>query len=320
MKQQSYDDQLITEYLLGSLTAKEAERLDELSFTDDAFAVALQAIENDLVDAYVRGELHGKVLERFRSFYLSSLLRQEKVNTAKAFLEIAGREGQAQRRASEQRATSSSVDGRRADIWWKEIFALPKSLGLAAIAASILLFIGLGWMVVQNQGLRKQQQANQAELELLNRKIADMQAEVAKQQATTVDKQQEIDGLLARLEQRSFSEEPNIVPIALEPQTRGISAIGSVAIPSGSDFLTLQLALESNDHPTYQATLKSLPSGEILWRRSGLTAQQRGGAGVIVITVRASILKSQNYLVELSVPRKASAEAISSYVFKAVKE
>jgi hypothetical protein len=315
-----YDDQLITEYLLGSLTPEEAERLDALSFTDDAFAYALLAIENDLVDAYVRGELHGKVLEQFQSFYLSSPMRQEKVNTAKAFLEIAGREVQTQRRASEHYATGYSVDGGRSDTWWKEIFALPKFVGLAAIAASILLFIGLSWMVVRNQRLREQQQANQTQLEQLNRRIADLQADVAKEQASTADKQQEIDALVARLERRAIPEEPNIVPIVLEPQTRRISGVRSVAIPSGSDFVTFQLGLESDDQPTYQAMLKSLPSGEILWSRGGLTAQMRDGARVIVITVRAPILKSQNYIVELSASRKAGAETVSSYVFKAVKE
>jgi hypothetical protein len=44
------------QYLLGSLPGDEAERLDELSVTDEAFAEALSVAERDLIDAYVQGE------------------------------------------------------------------------------------------------------------------------------------------------------------------------------------------------------------------------------------------------------------------------
>ena len=56
MDQQTLSDQLITQYLLGSLSSEETERLDELSLSDDEFAVRLQAVENELIDAYVEGE------------------------------------------------------------------------------------------------------------------------------------------------------------------------------------------------------------------------------------------------------------------------
>ena len=73
------DDDAIIQYLLGRLPDKEAERLDELSITDDDFALRLNAAEYDLVDAYVRGELSGDTQQRFRSFYLSSPKRREKL-------------------------------------------------------------------------------------------------------------------------------------------------------------------------------------------------------------------------------------------------
>src|SRR5215469_4441925 len=78
------DDRLLTRYLLGGLDDNEAERLDELSIADDEFASRLQVAEDDLVDAYVHGELGGETLEQFRSFYLSSARRREKVQFAEA--------------------------------------------------------------------------------------------------------------------------------------------------------------------------------------------------------------------------------------------
>jgi len=76
------DDELVVRYLLGALPATETECLDELSITDDAFVVRLRTVEQDLVDAYVKGELSGDTLARFRSRYLASPAQRQKVRFA----------------------------------------------------------------------------------------------------------------------------------------------------------------------------------------------------------------------------------------------
>ena len=80
------DDRLLTQYLLRALPEEETERLDELSIADDDFAARLSSAENDLVDAYVRGELPPEESARFRSAYLSSPKRRDKVKFAETFL------------------------------------------------------------------------------------------------------------------------------------------------------------------------------------------------------------------------------------------
>src|SRR5262249_22524789 len=85
---QTYDDRLLTRYLLGALPDEEVERLDELCIVDDELASRLQALENDLVDAYVRGEISGEDLGHFESFYLSSARRRQKAEFAAALLEL----------------------------------------------------------------------------------------------------------------------------------------------------------------------------------------------------------------------------------------
>ena len=80
----TFDERLLTRYLLGTLSADETGRLDELSIADDGFASRLRVVEDDLVDAYVRGELSAETLEQFRSAYLSLAKRREKVQFAEA--------------------------------------------------------------------------------------------------------------------------------------------------------------------------------------------------------------------------------------------
>jgi len=89
-EKRTYDDELVTAYLLGAIPPDEADRLDELSIADDEFAARLSAVENDLVDAYVRRELSADRLERFRTVYLASPRRREKVALAEALAERIG--------------------------------------------------------------------------------------------------------------------------------------------------------------------------------------------------------------------------------------
>ncbi len=86
MSQPANNHPAITQYLLGALPAAETEHLDVLSFTDDEFADSIRVVENDLVDAYVQGELADDELEQFKVFYLAFPPRREKVEFAQAFL------------------------------------------------------------------------------------------------------------------------------------------------------------------------------------------------------------------------------------------
>lgn len=61
--------------------------MDVPCIADEQLAVRLAAIENDLVDAYVGGELSGDDLDRFKSSYRSSAYRRHKVDFATALLE-----------------------------------------------------------------------------------------------------------------------------------------------------------------------------------------------------------------------------------------
>src|ERR1700744_5702255 len=82
-------DAMLIRYLLGALPVDEAEPIEEASIVDEDLATRLNAMEFDLVDSYVRGELEGSNLTKFQSWYLSSPLRVQKVEAAKAMMLIA---------------------------------------------------------------------------------------------------------------------------------------------------------------------------------------------------------------------------------------
>src|SRR5262245_48568132 len=65
-------DAVLVRYLLGEADRGDEERFDEWSVTDGAFADRLRALEHDLADAYVRGELTPSDRERWEARYLAS--------------------------------------------------------------------------------------------------------------------------------------------------------------------------------------------------------------------------------------------------------
>ncbi|HWP44776.1 MAG TPA: hypothetical protein VNO14_16125 [Blastocatellia bacterium] len=324
MNNPEYNDDLIIEYLLGSLSAQETERLDELSFTDEEFAVRLQAVENDLVDAYVRGELSGRSLERFNSYYLASPRRREKVAIARSFRNLADRA------VITESAASGGPGPKRGFLY--RFFMVPRPAlqwGLAA-AMAIILAAG-GWLAVENLRLRNQIDQSQSERIALEQREKQLQAELEGERESAAEKERQIESLresLARLERQpapsqspSLPDEVNVIPFTLAPQPRSAGQLRTLQFPGGADYLTLQLVLETGDHAFYRAELKSLADGKTVWRSGRLEARARDEGPSLIVTLRPRLLGSQRYILEVfGVSADGREEIVSGYPFRVVKQ
>src|SRR5437764_949238 len=63
---------ILVRYLLGDLPEQEMERLAEEYFADDEAWEALNAVESDLIDAYVRAELSQELQQKFTAHFMNS--------------------------------------------------------------------------------------------------------------------------------------------------------------------------------------------------------------------------------------------------------
>lgn len=153
MTRRPIDEQLITDFLLGNLPEEEIERLDELSLADDDFANRLQTVENDLIDAYVKGELSGTHLAQFESSYLRSPKRQEKV----AFAE------------SLQKLTKRSITPKHQTIY--------TSRWLAAAAAVVLITVS--YLIFENMRLHNDVEKLKAEKQSFQQHEQELQKQLA---------------------------------------------------------------------------------------------------------------------------------------------
>jgi hypothetical protein len=92
-------DVALVRYLLGMADREDEERFDELSVADAAFAERLRAIEHDLADAYVRGELSPSDRERWEARYLASPHGRDDLALAESLAAREVRETPARRRS-----------------------------------------------------------------------------------------------------------------------------------------------------------------------------------------------------------------------------
>src|ERR1051325_3569380 len=126
-------------YLLGLSSPIEREQIESEYFDDeDAFQEMLGA-EDDLIDAYARGELAGEERRRFENNFVRSLRGRDRVQFARAF---AGA-------VSATQSIRTKLPSTLFDTF--KIFRSPRLLRTAAIAAVIVFVAMLAWLVIDRR-------------------------------------------------------------------------------------------------------------------------------------------------------------------------
>jgi hypothetical protein len=283
--QHGYDDRSVIQYLLGATSGEETDRLDELSITDDEFASRLRSAENDLVDAYAKGELEGETLERFKSFYLASASRLEKVRFAEAMETMTNRSVAVPQMHRTARPTWERV------LFWS----------VAAAAAALLLVTG--YLVQENRRLQREF-AQQRE-----------RPSAPEQRPQVLPKR--LDDSVSATRPAKPPPAPKILAFALLPQTRGAGSLATIMLPPGAGRVVFNLTLESDDFPEYRAALRDPASNQIIWRSARLKARPNGTSRGASVSLPGNLLRQQNYALELTgIPPGGEPEFVSTYAFR----
>src|SRR4026209_46955 len=78
------NETLIARYLLGELPEEQQVEIEDRAFSDKDYLASITAVENDLIDEYVRGELSIADRQRFETRFLASAERRKRVEFATA--------------------------------------------------------------------------------------------------------------------------------------------------------------------------------------------------------------------------------------------
>ena len=93
----------------------------------------------------------------------------------------------------------------------------------------------------------------------------------------------------------------------------------TISVRPGTDLVVLVLTLESDDFPMYRVALRDPATNQVLWRSASTTSTPAGEKKAVSASVRASLLRQQNYVAELTgIPGRGGPELIGGYPFRVV--
>lgn len=147
-------DDACERYLLGELSETEREQFEEAYFADDGLFERYQAVKEELLDLYARGELPKEKQIRFAKHFSANESHRRQLNETKDFIQAITQVSA--KTASQKGATLSVVSSitthkssRRQS--FAEFFRLRPLVWKGAAAALLLIVIGGIWIVLRNR-------------------------------------------------------------------------------------------------------------------------------------------------------------------------
>ena len=330
MKTTHDTDRDLRNYLLGELDDAGRDAFEvELLADDDAYA-ALLAAEDDLIDAYARGELAGAERAAFETRFLPRPDSAERIAFARHLATLTAR-GAAAR-------SGAAGFGERLGRWFGVLRSPVPALRLAPLAAALLLAVATGWLAWNGFEMS----GRVADLETANARLADERAALAERgeglAAELVAARRQADVLgagagdaaaLAAAERRIAELEGEMVALRRLPErprrvatnfvlslaTRS-AGVPVLVVPAAADDVRLQLdtAGDAAYYDVFQARLLD-PGGAEAWSATGLAAD--AATGTVDVELAAGLLAPGRYEVLLEGSADGGApELVGAYEFE----
>jgi len=292
------------EYLLGELPEQEAVEFEEQCFVDDNLFEETSALENDLIDSFVRGELSEAERQQFEKGYLVSPARRANVEFSRVLAEHLSV-------LEPEKVTSEreSVPGILSFQSWPGL----KRSRLAWAAAALIAITTLSWTIVVNQRLHHE--------------IDSMRAQQTEFQNRVQDLRQQIAGLDSRLHEIGSAEVQHEIPgttilsLALVPGiNRSPTDASKLVIAPVAPLVQLKLYMEHDDYPSYRVSIETA-DGQRIWQKNGLKSQAgQQGSKTVTVKMPSSVLKGSDYLIKLDgLAANGKFEETEDYRFQVIR-
>ena len=310
-------DARLTRYLLGAVSETERENIEAEYLVDEGVFEQLLIAEDELVDAYARGELSDQERTQFEKNFLTSARGRERVHFSQA---LAGA-------VSDARLVTARVEPSPSPSFFTALWAsLTPKVRVAGLAFAVLLVVAFSWLLVERMRMRTQLQELRAERDRLTEQSKELQRIADAERARSAE-------LAAQVQRQEPQPAPEPVSPEQTPKRPGEDIIafnispGSVrgsggtrlAVPQSAKSIRLTLNFERpSSHQEYRAAIQTV-DGNTVWRndsfgtRSNATALDR----VSLPAVPASALPPGDYILLLSGKQASgSFEPVANYSFR----
>jgi cell division protein FtsB len=302
---------LMRRYLLGLLPEPEQVALEERFFEDGEILREMRAVEQDLVDAYVRGQLGPDEKSVFESHYLSVHRRAERVAFAGDLLRLADAE-------PELTLQTGSTESRE-PFWrkWLSLFQTPQ-FAMSAAGAMIAILVVSGLLLFRERARWRQELAkSQAEQAAQKEKLNALEQEIAKGRADAAQLAAELEQLR---QQQLGPPEPaapaTIFSFLLLPTSRGAAEQQTLRLAPNAARVRLQMKIRAGGYKSYRVRIDPIDGGNA-WESASVTARSAGISTTLSVLVPARNLPRGDYNLELSgIDANGAAESIENYSFR----
>jgi hypothetical protein len=259
----------IRRYLLGELAEADQAALEQELLINRGKFKHVWAVENELVDSYVRGEMSRADRKRFEGHYLTSPLHRERVAIAESFLTII------------DQAVGERVGVRENEpiVHWRRRFPLrlPRPVFGVTLVMALLLTFSLGWSYIERvrltgqiTNLQKDAQTERAFLKQRERDLASRIQELEKEIADASRRNEQLKAGLEQMRRRGQATPSAVLSYLLAPASvRSEKAPPQSTISLSAGKARLLMELDNNDYASYQVMIQSVEGQEILRRRTG---------------------------------------------------
>ena len=315
-------DRTIRHYLLGELTEPEQAALESEYFGDKDKFEEVCAIENDLIDDYLRGNLPAADREHFEERYSSSPERLRRIQFARSMLQsLYGTSTAAPARV--KRIASAPAGFRRAIAATTGRWHVAPTPLLAALA--LILAVATGLLGLEGLRLRRALVTSRETITSQSQEARELERQLAEQRASSDQLAKDLDTLRAQKAQEQARSPEGLAPIIasfiLRPGLiRGTSEPQTLLIPPGVDVVELRLNLTTVDFKDYAGNLLT-PEGAVIWKGRAIRIRPSRTGGTAFFRVPTKLLPPRDYILRVDgvSPAGESSEVADSY-FRVAKK
>jgi hypothetical protein len=314
------NENLIRRYLLGELAEADQAALEQELLIDRAKFEQAWAVENELVDSYVRGEMSRVDRKRFESHYLASPLHRERVAIAQSFL------------TNIDQAVGERVEVREKEpvIHWGRSFPRRSPRPVfgpvfaMVLVMALLLTFSLVWSYTERARLtgqiakvQKEAQTEHASLRQRERELASRNQEIEKAITDVSQRNEQLKAELEQLRRRGQSTPSTVLSYLLAPASiRSQKGPPQTTISLSAGKARLLMELYNNLYASYQVIIQTVEGREILRRRTGKVRFGKARA-FAMLPVNARDLTKGDYILTLfGQTADGGSEEIDRYFFR----
>ena len=305
-------DARLTRYLLGAVSETERENIEAEYLTDEDVFEQMLIAEDELVDAYARGELADQERKQFEKTFLTSARGRDRVHFSQALAGV----------VSDARSVPRRVSPSPSPSFFTALWAsLTPKVRVAGVAFAVLLITAFSWLLVERMRMRTELQELRAEQVRLTEQSKELQRIADAERARSAE-------LAAQLQERGPEPLPtegaippkrpseDIIAFNISPGSVRGSGGTNLAVPSNAKSIRLTLSFERpSSHKEYRAAIETA-DGNTVWRKDSFTSRPNADR-VSLPSIPVTALPPGDYVLLLSGKQEdGSFEPVANYSFR----